>query len=74
MTVPTLIMIGESDYWTTADACRKLAAGQDDLGTSRPKSEGAAIQLIVYPGAYHSYDLASQIQPCTPVCVAAAAL
>jgi dienelactone hydrolase len=58
MTVPTLIMIGESDDWTTVDACRKLAAGQDDLGISRPKSEGAAIQLIVYPGAYHSYDLA----------------
>jgi dienelactone hydrolase len=63
MTVPALIMIGESDDWTAADACQKLAAGQDDLGISRPKSEGAAIQLVVYPGAYHGYDLASLQTP-----------
>jgi dienelactone hydrolase len=56
MTVPTLIMIGECDDWTAADACRKLAAGQDDLGTSRP--EDAAIQLIVYPKRSSRYDLA----------------
>ena len=31
MTVPTLILIGESDDWTPADACRKLVNGQDDL-------------------------------------------
>ena len=51
MTVPTLIMIGESDDWTPADACRKLVEGQSDWGISRKKSEGASILLNVYPGA-----------------------
>jgi dienelactone hydrolase len=57
MTVPTLILIGESDDWTPADACRKLVNGQDDLGISRPKGEGQPMQLIVYPGAHHAFDL-----------------
>jgi dienelactone hydrolase len=65
MTVPTLIMIGESDDWTAAGACRKLAAGQDDLGISRPKSEGAPIKLIIYPGAYHTFDISSLQTPVT---------
>ena len=63
VTVPTLIMIGESDDWTPADACRKLVEGQSDWGISRKKSEGASILLNVYPGAYHSYDLASLRTP-----------
>jgi len=37
MTVPTLILIGESDDWTPAEACRKLVVGQDDLGMTRQK-------------------------------------
>jgi dienelactone hydrolase len=57
MTVPTLILIGERDDWTPAEACRKLIAGQDDLGVSRQKSDGVPMQLIVYPGAYHAFDL-----------------
>jgi dienelactone hydrolase len=56
MTVPTLIMIGERDDWTPADACRKLVNGEGDWGISRPKAEGPPIQLIVYPGAYHDFD------------------
>jgi dienelactone hydrolase len=57
MTVPTLILIGESDDWTPADACRKLADGNDDLGMSRQKGDGPAVRLIVYPNAYHGFDL-----------------
>jgi|SRR5947209_13997253 dienelactone hydrolase len=57
MTVPTLILVGERDDWTTADACRKLAAGEDDMGISRQKGEGAPIQLIVLPDAQHGFDL-----------------
>jgi dienelactone hydrolase len=49
MTVSTLILIGESDDWTPAEDCRKLAAGQNDFGISRQKGEGPPIQLIVYP-------------------------
>jgi dienelactone hydrolase len=57
MTVPTLILTGESDDWTPADACRKLASGEDELGVSRSKGEGTPIRLIVYPNAYHGFDL-----------------
>jgi dienelactone hydrolase len=32
---------------------------------SRPKIEGATIQLIVYPGAHHGYDLAYLDTPVT---------
>ena len=57
MTVPTLILIGERDDLATADACRKLAAGEDDMGISRQKGEGAPVKLIVYPDAYFAFDL-----------------
>jgi dienelactone hydrolase len=65
MTVPTLILIGESDDWTPADACRKLANGQDGLGTSRQKGEGSPVRLIVYPHAYHGFDLPNLRVPVT---------
>jgi dienelactone hydrolase len=57
MTVPTLILIGELDDSTTPDACRRLANGTDDIGITRQKGEGAAVRLIVYPGAYAGFDL-----------------
>jgi dienelactone hydrolase len=62
-TVPSLILIGEKDDWTPADACRKLANGEDDLGVSRSKGEGAALQLKVFPGAYHAFDVPSLEKP-----------
>lgn len=54
MTVPTLILIGDRDEG--ADACRKMAAGEDDSGISRHKGEGAAVRLIVYPDADRGFD------------------
>ena len=56
MTVPTLIMIGELDDWTTATACRNMVDGKDDWGISRQKGNGVPVRLIVYPGAYHGFD------------------
>ena len=56
MTTPALILIGEKDDWTPADDCRRLVEGKDDFGMSREKGEGPPIRLIVYPGAYHSFD------------------
>jgi dienelactone hydrolase len=56
LTVPSLIMIGELDDWTSAEGCRLLADGNDDYGVSRQRGQGAPIKLIVYPGAYHSFD------------------
>jgi dienelactone hydrolase len=61
MTVPTLILIGELDDWTTPDACRKLVNGTNDLAIS--KGDGAAVRLIVYPGAYSGFDLSNLRAP-----------
>ncbi|MCA6122322.1 dienelactone hydrolase family protein [Bradyrhizobium sp. WSM 1704] len=57
MTVPTLIMVGELDDWTPAEECRNLAEGRDDDGISRQPGLGYPIQLIVYPGAHHGFDV-----------------
>ncbi len=59
MTVPTLILVGELDDWTPAAECRSMAEGRDDYGISRTKGDGAPISLIVYPGAYHAFDIPS---------------
>ena len=48
MKMPTLILIGERDDWTPARGCRTRAAAP--IG-------GSAIKLIVYPDAYHSFDV-----------------
>jgi dienelactone hydrolase len=63
MTVPTLIMIGELDDWTPAKACSSLAEGRDDWGISREKGKGFPIELIVFPGAYHSFDIPALATP-----------
>jgi dienelactone hydrolase len=57
MTVPTLILVGERDDWGSADACRRMVAGEDDMGISRQKGEGAPVRLIVYPGASFAFDV-----------------
>jgi dienelactone hydrolase len=43
---PILIMIGDADDWTPAAPCQRLA----------PRFP-AMIELIVYPGAYHGFDV-----------------
>jgi dienelactone hydrolase len=56
MTVPTLILIGERDDWSSAEACRDLVDGRDEMGVSRQPVEHPPIKLMVYPGAYHAFD------------------
>jgi dienelactone hydrolase len=63
MTVPTLILIGELDDWTLATECRNLVEGRDDYGISRQKGLGVPIEFIVYPGAYHAFDVPSLATP-----------
>lgn len=46
--VPTLILIGELDDWTPAKECQAMMA--------RRSSEGAAVRLVVYPGAWHAFN------------------
>lgn len=48
MKIPTLILIGELDDWSPARACRSTAAS---------RTGGSPVKLIVYPGAYHSFDV-----------------
>jgi dienelactone hydrolase len=60
MTVPVLILIGERDDWTTADACRKLAAHESDIGITRFSERGVPVQLVVYPDAVHAFDSPGQ--------------
>ena len=46
--VPLLILIGDKDDWTPADACRKLQAA----GFSQPD----LVEVVYYPSAYHGFD------------------
>jgi dienelactone hydrolase len=57
LTVPTLVLIGARDDSAVAEACRKMVDGEDDIGISRQKGEGASVRLIVYPDAYFAFDL-----------------
>jgi dienelactone hydrolase len=56
MTVPTMILVGEADDWTPAEACRKMVV--------QSNGDGARIDLVVYPGAYHGFNF-PQLQPGT---------
>jgi dienelactone hydrolase len=57
MTVPTLILIGASDDWTPAEDCRDMVEGRDGFGISREKGLGVPAKLVIYPGAYHAFDV-----------------
>ena len=46
--VPTLILIGRADDWTSAAACEQMVAGA--------KGRSALAALVVYPGAHHEFD------------------
>jgi dienelactone hydrolase len=52
--VPTMILIGGSDDRTPAELCRQLAA--------RPHEGSPPIDLTVYPGAHHSFNV-REFQP-----------
>ncbi|MCU0884571.1 MAG: dienelactone hydrolase family protein [Beijerinckiaceae bacterium] len=46
--LPLLIMIGEADDWTPAAPCKALAEAA--------RARGEALDLKLYPGAYHDFD------------------
>lgn len=43
--LPVLILIGDKDDWTSADACRRLKPDRPEL-----------VEIVYYPNAYHSFD------------------
>jgi dienelactone hydrolase len=49
LTAPSLILIGEADDLNTAEPCRDM--------TAQPHPDGATLDLVVYPGAYHAFDV-----------------
>jgi dienelactone hydrolase len=48
--VPTLILIGKADDWTSPAACEQMVEGA--------RGRSALASLVVYPGAYHEFDRA----------------
>ena len=46
---PTIILIGELDDWSPAKDCERWM--------ERRAGKGAPVKLVIYPGAYHSFDL-----------------
>lgn len=57
-TAPLLILIGEADDWTPAEACRQLATT-----TAATTAEvGARPEIETYPGAYHGFDSSAPLR------------
>ena len=46
--IPTLILIGRADDWTSAATCEQMVAGA--------RGRSAQASIVVYPGAYHEFD------------------
>jgi dienelactone hydrolase len=49
--VPTLILAGGADDWTSAAVCQQMVAGAH--------GRSARAEIVVYPGAYHEFDRAN---------------
>ena len=60
-TVPTLVVMGARDV--KLEACRKMAEGEDDMGISRRRGEGASIRLVVLPDTHSGFDLPAFQKP-----------
>lgn len=56
MTVPTLVLNGALDDWSSAAACEKMVAQESDIGITRHKGNSAPMTLEILPGAYHKFD------------------
>ena len=46
--MPTLILIGAKDDWSSSTACEQMVAGA--------RGRSAKATIAVYPGAYHDFD------------------
>ena len=49
LTIPTIVLIGELDDWSPAKDCERWMA--------RRAGKGAPVKLVIYPGAYHAFDV-----------------
>lgn len=51
--IPTLILIGAADDWSSAKQCEQMVSGA--------RGRSARTQIVVYPGAYHDFDHPSRV-------------
>ena len=49
---PVLILIGAADDWTRPELCEQLVQSQ--------RARGADVSIVLYPGAYHYFDVEGQ--------------
>jgi dienelactone hydrolase len=49
---PLLVLIGDADDWTRADVCQQMVEAM--------RSRGAPAEIVLYPGAYHYFDVEGQ--------------
>ncbi len=57
MTAPVLVLIGDADTWTPSTSCEAMVAGRTELGAPRAPGDRSSIELVIYPGAHHGFDL-----------------
>lgn len=57
MTRPVLVLAAGADTWTPASHCEAMAAGRSELGAPRGPGDRSSIELVVYPGVHHGFDL-----------------
>lgn len=57
MTKPVLVLIGGADTWTPASECEAMAAGRTMLGSPRKDGDRSMVELKIYPGVHHSFDV-----------------
>jgi len=57
MTGPVLVLIGNADDWTLASSCEAMVAGRPELGAPRTPGDRSSIELVVYPGVHHAFDV-----------------
>lgn len=58
VTRPLLVLIGGADDWTRADTCGEMV--------EKMKAKKADATIVVYPGAYHYFDIEEQKQEYLP--------
>jgi dienelactone hydrolase len=51
LTIPTIVLIGELDDWSSAKDCERWM--------ERRAGKGAPVKLVLYAGAYHAFDVPS---------------
>jgi dienelactone hydrolase len=56
-TVPMLVLIGDADDWTPSSSCEAMISGRTELGAPRTPGDRSLIELVVYPGVHHSFDV-----------------